>query len=348
MNFRPQQIIRICLAFLLLLSIHFTVNAEPFLNDFNAPWKDYTRYKEPTKRFLEMHNFQKIFQGLKSQGLVLAQKPFYDIVIGQEERGFMAYTASGHEFRVFQDIVRITLEEVLGLEFKRDFHFFRYPGDPSVLDYKSANDFLKHNLVINDNYSPQRDQIISANFTLFNNFDQKYECSTVFFELGRSFRPPKFNLKVAVFFKEMGMPGTSIAELFNIGKQMENDKAGTLFQIFDLSHQNPFNKNAYEFVDKYIYPSIKKGEPQINSLILSDLYQSSSSSQFLEQFRIVVNNYTFLNPYSSISIRRYDLNEPSQVKEYETKLRNAIKTIPFDKAKANLYKLKLKQYWQID
>lgn len=333
------------------ITVHLTSFAEPFLKNTEIPLKDSSSYKEPTKRFLEMYSFNEIYAGLKAKGIYLTQKNFYDLVMNQEERGFIGYHASGHKFRVFQDIVKMTLEEVVGLEIKKNFHFFRFPGDPSINDHASASDFLfrySNSKPVNDNEAEQRNQLISTNFTLYNNFWERFECSVVFFELARSFKPPNFEETIELFFKEMGMSPSHIDKLFEIGQQIENDEAGTLFQIFDFSHQDPVNKNAYEFVDTHIYPCKKKGESVPTHHIISDLYQGDHSSQFLDQYRIVINHETFLNPYSSISMRRYDLNDPHKVQEYEKKLRAAIQKIPVDKRKVENYKLKLKQYWQID
>jgi hypothetical protein len=322
--------------------------AEPFLTNFNAPWQDTDPYRIPTERFLGVHPYSKVNSTLQAQQVYLFQKPFYDIVMKQEERGFIGYNASGHKFRVFQDIIRMTLEEVLGLEFKKDFYFFRYPGDSFTNDHPDAWDFLLKYPSVNDNLPEQRNQLVSANFSLFNNFDKKYECSAVFFENAISYKPPNFDAKVALFFNEMGMETKRIQELFSIGNLIENYQAGILFQFFDLSHQDPFNRNAYEFMDRFIYVCTKKGVPVYNWHTLSELFRGVHNSQFLEQYRIVLNHEAFLNPYSSISMRRYDLNNPSVVNDYEAKLRKVIKSIPFDRSKADHYKLKLMQYWDLE
>jgi len=343
----PGNIASVAVSFLLIFT-NLPVFAEPFLDNFNAPWQDTDNYRAPTERFLGIHSYQKIHLKLRAQQVNLTQKPFYDIVMTQEERGFIGYSAASHKFRVFQDIIRMTLEEVLGMEFKKDFYFFRYPGDPSINGHSSANDFLSKYPVVNDNLSDQRNQLISTNFSLFNNFDQKYECSPVFFEKTLSYKPPNFDATVERLFNEMGMDKSRIQELFTIGTLIETSQASTLYQFFDLSHQDPFNKSAYEFMDKFTYPCIKKGEPLIYSKPLSELFKGVTNSQFLDQYRIVMNHETFLNPYSSISMRRYDLNDPKVVKDYESKLRAVIKSIPYDSKKASLYKLKLKQYWNVN
>lgn len=330
-----------------ILSFFFCVNvgAEPFLESMDISRKDISPFRSPTKRFLGKHSYSKIYNTLSEQDIYLKHKTFYDRVIMQEERGFMGYHASSHQFRVFQDIVRFTLEEVLELEFKKDFYFFRLPGDPSINNHLNSSDFLNKYRPVNDNEAEQRNQLISTNFSLFNNFDQKYECTAVFFEKALSFKPPSFEKKIGELFDFLGMSKEKIPELLQIGKMIENPSAGTLFQFFDFSHQEPHQKNAYEFIDRVAFPSKKKGEPISYNTTLSDLFLSNYNTQFLDQYRIVVNHYDFLNPYSSVWMRRYDLNDRQVVKEYEKKLRAEISKIPSDRNKAQHYKETLLQYF---
>lgn len=326
-----------------------TIFADPFLEDFSVPYQDIFPYRSTTERFLEANSYSKIKSTLLTKNIYLKQKPFYDVVMNSEERGFVGYHAAGHAFRIFQDIIRITLEEVVELEFKKDFYFFRYPGDPFVNDHPNAKDFLRNYPWVNDNVPEMRNQIISANFSLYNNFNEHLECSAYVFEKSTSYNPPNFENKIRLFFEELGMPDDKISELFYIGKVLSYSQAGNLFQIFDLSYQDPFNKRAYEFVDTFNYPSGVKGVPlYYTTPILSELYQGTHASQFLKQFRIVVNHNSFLNPYSSISMTRYDLNDPETVKKYEAKLKEAIQSIPFNKDKVEEYKVKLKHYWNLD
>lgn len=322
--------------------------AEPFLENFTKAWHETTPFRSPTKRFLGKNTYNTIYWTLANQGIYINQKEFYDIVMTSEERGFMGYHASGHKFRVFQDIIKITIEEKLGIELKKDFHFFRVPGDPYVNDHPTAHDFLIKHYPINDNLPEQRNQLISTNFTLYNNFDQKYECSIVFFEKALSFKPPVFDIKVGYLFDALGMSKDHIAELFQIGEVLEQKETGTLFQLFDLSHQDPKGKNPYSYADTQTYPAKKKGEQVYSNLAMSDLFLSTFDSNFLSQYRIVVNHQNTLNPFSSLYMRRYDLNEAGVVKEYERKLREAIQKIPSDAIRANIFKQKLENYWHIE
>lgn len=332
---------------LLWLCLCPSLCAAPFV-DRVIPWQDRTPYEPTTERFLRAHPYEEIEAALKWQGIILRQKSFLDRVTAQEERGHIGYSASDYHFRIFQDIIRIVLEEILELEFKKDFYFFRLPDEEGVYDFHSGADFLANHPLINDNMSNQRDQLISMNFTPYGNYKQKFECTAVFFEHAISYRPPDFKQKIINLFEALGIHQDHIKLLFSISEMIRHPKAGILFQFFDLSHQTPNYKMAYEFVDQFAYPAIKKGTwlPTITGPF-SKLFLATSETNFNHQYRLVITHSEFLNPYSSLYIRRYDLNDPATVKSYEEKLRAIIRQQPFDAAKVQQYKNKLLSYWGI-
>ena len=340
------QSIFLHLVFLVCLS--FPLQGEQFLRGYNnfVPPVDSSPYRFPTQRYLSLHSLTEVNAELEEQGIFLRQYPFYDKLKNQEEPGHIGYHAASHQFRVFQDIIRIVFEEVLGLEFKKDFYFFRIPGDPSLRDYSHAWLFLNDFTTVNDNLPEQRDQLISVNFTLFNNYNQKYECTPVFFELARSFKPPSFQEKIGLLFDLVGMPHDEIPTLFDIGTRIEHLDGGVMFQLFDVSYQIPgMGHWPYEILDIHAYPCIKKGVPTDPNIPLSYLYMQTDGSDFMPQYRLVVNNKSILNPYSTLTIRRYDLNDLEVVKDYERQLRRVIKSISYDPVQANIYKNQLLKYW---
>lgn len=174
----------------------------------------------------------------------------------------------------------------------------------------------------------------------------KYECTPVFFELSRSFKPASFEEKIGLLFDSLGMPKDKIPLLFQIGKMLDHPNGGTLFQFFDLSHQEPTYKNAYDFMDRLTFPSKKKGEPIFVNAALSDMFQSTYNSTFYDQYRIIVNHFEFLSPNSSISMKRYDLVDPKTLKDYELKLKQEIRAIPSNPDKAHEMREILLQYWK--
>ncbi|MGZ3633301.1 MAG: hypothetical protein ACXU9U_05680 [Parachlamydiaceae bacterium] len=314
----------------------------------DIPWHDVTTYESTTARFLQEHPFSEIDATLRKQSIILKQKSFFDIVTEQEEPGHIGYNASSHHFRIFQDIIRIILEEIVDLEFKKDFHFFRLPHDENISDFNHSSEFLtKYHPSINDNLSEQRDQLISVNFTPYGNFTDKYECTAVFFEKSLTYRPPSFHFSIENLFDRLGIPFDSIPRLFEAGEQIKHPHGGVLFQFFDLSYQNPMTQLPYAFVDQFAYPCLKKGVWLYNLTDpFSDLFQGFSKTHFEHQYRLIVNHSAFLNPYSSLYIRRYELNDPKTIQSYENRLRSIIRSLPFDPIKVQLYKNKLLAYWK--
>lgn len=321
--------------------------ADPFISNFDVPSQESESYRSPTLRYLELNPRDNVMAKLKKQSIQLRQQDFYDRLIKQEEEGHIGYHAASHPFRVFQDIIRMVLEEVLELEFKKDFYFFRLPGDASVFNYADSQTFLSYFHPVNDNEPQQRDQLISVNFTLFSNYNQKYECTPVFFEKAISYKPPDFKDKIALLFEFVGMSPEHIGDLFELGKMIEHPDAGTMFQLFDLSYQHPNLYYAYQILDESGYACIKKGVPLEPQTLLSELYHGKSGSHFLDQYRLVVNYRYILNPYSGLTIRRYDLNSRSVVKKYEQNMRTLIRSIPYDPIKAQMFKKYLLEMWDI-
>jgi hypothetical protein len=330
-----------------LFSLSVRLGGDLFVPGYEVPVQERDSFRSPTQRYLDFNPRQKVVAKLKKQSIQLRQQSFYDHLIKQEEEGHIGYHAASHQFRVFQDIIRGVLEEILELEFKRDFYFFRLPGDASVHNYTDSQTFLSFFYPVNDNEPMQRDQLISVNFTLFSNYNQKYECTPVFFEKAISYKPPDFKDKIALLFEFAGMSPEHIGDLFELGKMIEHPDAGTMFQLFDLSYQNPSAYYAYQMLDEAGYACIKKGVPLYPQTQLSELYNGVSGSHFLDQYRLVVNYRTILNPYSALTIRRYDLNSRAVVKKYEQNMRALIRSIPYDPIKAQLYKKHLLEMWKI-
>ena len=97
------------------------------------------------------------------------------------------------------------------------------------------------------------------------------------------------------------------------------------------------------------YAAIPGGVPQNIDKKMSELYLGNHPQSFTAQFRLVINNSYVLNPYSPLSIKRYERNDPALVKEYETRLLDAIRKLPYDQVKAKQYRQLLLNLWgQID
>lgn len=317
--------------------------AEPAISQFEMPARILPAYQSPTQRFVEFHHYENILHSLKNHGLSLEHRIFFEHIIPHEEVGFFGYHSSTQGFRIFQDIIRMVLEEVCGMEIKKEFHFLRVPGK-SLLNRESAEQFLKDYPHVNNNAPDQQEQLLSMNYALFGNFDNFGSCSVYYFTENKSATTVVFQKKLQDLFEIVGLPISEIPELFLIGKPLMDTENAVLFQFFDFSHHNAFSQ-PYQLVDRMCYPAIPGGIPHSINQALSSLYLGIEPLRFAPQFRLVINNADVLNPFSSLSIKRYERTNPQIIKEYEGELREAIKKLAYDKAKAKQYRQDLLALW---
>lgn len=326
-----------------LLFFQSLLLAEPAIKNFEMPESVKPAYKAPTERFVELYNYEIILQTLRDKGMSLEHRNFFEHIISHEELGFFGYHSSTQGFRIFQDIIRLVLEEVCGLDIKPDFHFLRIPGG-ALLNRQDAKQFLKDYPSVSDHQEDQKEQLLSMNYTLFGNFNNFGECSIYYFTANRSASSVVFQAKLRVLFDLLGLPLEVIPELFAIGHPLANSENAVLFQFFDFSHYNAFQL-PYALVDQMCYASFPIGIPEGTSKRMSQHYLGTESSAFTRQFRLVINNSHILNPYGALFIKRYERTDPEVVKKYEVQLREVIRKLSFDPAKAKQYRNLLLKLW---
>lgn len=335
---------RFVLSFLLFCQA--ALLAEPAIPGLELPAKDPPVYKSPTARFVEHYHYENILQSLRSHGLSLTHRNFFEHLLPHEELGFFGYHSSTQGFRIFQDIIRMVLEEICTLDIRDDFIFLRVPGKP-LLSHESAKSFLQRYPYVNNNNPDQQEQLLSMNYALFGNFNNFGSCSVYYFTENRSATTVHFQNKLQVLFEFLGIPVQQIPDLFAIGNElMENDNA-ILLQFFDFSHHNAF-LHPYEFVNRMCYTALPGGVHQPIGKEMSTLYLGSGPASFTPQFRLVINNANTLNPNSPLVIRRFERGDPSVVDAYQEKLRKAIKALPFDPEKRDQYCALLIALWGQD
>ncbi len=348
---KSQKIIFFTLIFI-INSTFFSLYSENFISEFSLVNKDSFSYRAPTERQIEYETSAKIKSTLASTGTPIHYFDFWTKIIANEEKGFFGYQAAKQGYRIFQDIIKMVFEEVLGFEIKKDFYFLRIPLDPSLFELSSAQNFLQLYPHVNDGIPEQRNQIISMNYTLFGNFSDFSQCTVCYFAQNHSWFKINYEEKLQFLFKELGLPTQAISSLFKIGQEIDDYDTGVIFQFFDDSHYNPIDHNPYELVDCFCYPAIGAG-PYDGQVILplSQIFQSTFAKKFDKgtgQLRLIMNTATTLNPYSELSIRRYDLVDSKLIEKYEVALREKIQSLSRDPILVGLYKNKLKAIWYVD
>lgn len=265
-----------------------TILAEPAISQFEMPALPLPGYHSPTQRFVEHYHYENILYSLKSHGLSLEHRNFFEHIIPHEEIGFFGYHSSTQGFRIFQDVIRMVLEEVCGIEIKNDFHFLRVPGK-SLLNRKNARQFLEDYPYVNNNAPDQQEQLLSMNYALFGNFNNFGSCSVYYFTENTSATTVIFQKKIQDLFEIVGLPIQDIPTLFLIGTPLMETENAVLFQFFDFSHHNAFS-HPYELVDRMCYPAIPGGIPHPINQAPSSLYLGIEPHSFTPQFRLVINN----------------------------------------------------------
>ncbi len=330
--------------FILIALCNLSLLATPAIVDFDMPIRTEAVYASPTNRFCGFYNYEKILQALKTNGLSLEHRNFFEHIIPHEELGFFGYHSSTQGFRIYQDIIRIIIEEICEIHIRKDFHFLRIPGKP-MLNRESEEQFLKDYPAVIDALPEQREQLLSMNYSLFGNFDNFGECTVYWFTRNRSATTVGFQTQLNYLFDSLGIPTEAIPDLFAIGNPLMTMDNAVLFQFFDFSHHNAF-QNHYDLINQLCYNALPGGRPILNEKRMSEIFLGVNSTAFPAQFRLVINNSVTLNPYSPLYIMRFDRNDPELINEYESNLREAIRTLPYDETKVVQYRELLLNMWR--
>lgn len=307
------------------------------------PVREEVKYRPPTERFSDYHTKEIILATLKEKGMSLEHRNFFEHIVPHEELGFFGYHSSTQGFRIYQDIIRMVLEEVMDIPVKEDFHFLRSPVG-STLRHESADAFIASVSVVDDHVEAQKQHLLSMNYTLYGNFDKFGECSIYWFTANKSASTVGFQKELEKLFLPLGIPLEAIEELFKIGEPLMEEGNAVLFQFFDFSHHNGF-ENYYALVDRMCYISLPLGRP-FRVIKPSVLYLGTGAQPFSLQFRLVINNEVVLNPYSALHIRRYERSDLAIVREYEKRLREAIRALHYDKAAIEKERALLMKAWR--
>jgi len=321
--------------FSVLLVLLFTgnLNAKEIFTQYpEFPERSYV-YRFSTERYIEIYGWDQISSGLKSMGLSMVHRNLFDRIWHREEKGFVGYHGSTQCFRVYQDIIRMILEEHLSLDIRKDFHFFRIPGDPQF----SLDDLSEYGSYIYD-YSPTH--FVSLNYALYGNFHCCGCCSYYYFSENDSCLSIDFREKLVFLFEKIGLTQHEIDKAFDLAEHYFFDEKGIILQVFDLSHYNPW-QSYYALSD----PRCGSG---LGTTRISELIQGIESSSFTSEMRMLMTNRHTLNPYASLVIRRYDVVEPAKILEYEQALRECIRGFVPDSFKVQNYRKELLELWGVD
>lgn len=290
----------------------------------------------PTQRYLSQNSLEEVKYNLRLDNVTLEHKPIFDKAIAQETLGFFGYYAASNEFRVYQDLIRITFEEILLISVPDDFHFLAVPLYPE----RTINDLEE--VVLNAFEGNLKIQNLTKQFLPFNpslyaNHKTIGFCPAKNFSLGALHT----NFQDLYWlFEKLDLDFQIIERAFSIGKQHIGDENRVLLQLFDLSHEN--GRQAYEIIDRNSYPAWPSGYPFQNRAF-SD-YALNIIYEYPPQFFLLLND-AILNPNLPLVIKRYTKIQPSKIKAYEQELKDLIRSSPFDQLKRDALRQNLLHTW---
>lgn len=288
-------------------------------------------HRSPTARYIDAYGWDSIADGLKNHGVTMVHRNLFDRISHREESGFIGYHGSTQDFRIFQDIIRLILEEIVGLSIREDFHFFRIPGDP-LFSYKNLKEWGALG------YDPTR--FLCMNYAIYGNHQTMGSSSYYYFTVNGSANRINYEPKIKALFDRLEISETTIQTLFAIGRKHIGQEYGVIYQVFDMSHYDPRNP-YYSLADEHC---ISYGSTQVFSSVVT----GTLPTVFPNQIRMLLSNASTLNPYSSLVIRRFDKLTPEATEAYRTELRLAVRSLGFSQEKAKSYRNELLLLWGND
>jgi len=261
-------------------------------------------------------------------------------MIAHEGEGFLGYQAGSSTVRLFQDMLGILVQKVLGISLPEDFVFLRVPGDPAF-KYENATDFLKEK---GQNIPPTswdtqpyvREHLISLNMNLYQSYNAPWDLTPRYYLENTTWTYANVREIIKPFFASLGIEGKSVDGLWSQALDLLPHDRGYIIQFFDNTWDYTFSKHH-----AYIAHSGGKPHPAYkNHQILTD----PTASNF-PQIRLVMANRSTLNPFSSLRMKRYDGMDSEERTRYESNLSSLIAKLSFDPEKVNKAKERLLDFW---
>ncbi|MGE4574519.1 hypothetical protein [Parachlamydia sp.] len=317
--------IRIIILFICLLSI------------FRSTDMHGLEFISPTKQYVAEVTLDQIKYNLKGKGVGLDYRELFDKAIAEENIGFMGYHGDSLDFLVYQDIIRIFIEEVLEIPVRKDFHFVSTPFriNDSI---HSLEDLSK--VFVNGVYysSIILDNTFPLNFSMYSNHNRLGLNTVLNFSKNIGDRANLQRKELRYLFEKSGIDSNLLDVIYDISHQYLDSKAGVLLQFFDNS------TTPYGFGNAVGYASYPNGFIAENNLI-SEYFLDNHLVEFPQELRLVLDVSGILNPKSPITIKRYTKIQPGKLKAWEQKLRELIRSSSFDPLKRDVLRQDLLHKW---
>ena len=297
-----------------------------------------TEFESPSKYQITQVTLNQIKYNLRGKNIGLEYRELFDKAIAAEQIGFMGYHGDSLEFLVYQDIIRILVEEILGIPIRKDFHFVSIPWREKN-SLQSLEELSQ--VFVKDVYNSQMvaENTFPLNFTIYANHNRLGLNSVLNFSKNVSDMAIKARKElIQLFEQELGMDSQLLETLYNVSRQHLDSQTGVLLQFFDSS------SSPYAFGNAVGYASYPNGFIAGIRLI-SEYFLDKGSDEFPHELRLVLNICGVLNPASPIIIKRYTKIQPSKLKAWEQDLRILLRTATVDPIKRDEWRQALLQAW---
>lgn len=310
-------------------------------------------YLSPSEEIVKRDSWKVIERHVEKTGMDRDTIAFLQAIAANETWGHIGYHGAMQGFRIYQDIIRFTIEEILQIPIREDFHFLRVPGDPD-LTLNSLREFINYHGKgkINNKSDKRAKQLLSMNYGMWSNHDHFGSFSAYLFTDNFSKNVINYSKQLQKFYLSLGICPEALPKLFQVGEKYLNQEGGVLLQISERSHMTDPNGEAYNFADSQAYPC-ERGGYRYGSSLISTHFERIVSGSYGEkkskvspQLRLLLNTRHTLNPFGQLTVRRYDLYTDDVRLQYEMELKKAIRNLSFDKQMVNAYRERLLEAWQ--
>lgn len=291
-------------------------------------------YVAPTKKYVEAYGGRKkLIKALKNVRGDLKYLELFDTVSDNEKLGFSGYYVWGMSYRIYQDIIRLLIEEIVQIPVKEDFHFFAFPGDPKY-NLEPIPEVFKHSILPND--------YLRLSYSIYGSLYWYGEhCPYRLFYGTFDVQECYFTRILTQKFTDLGMDSSEIGALFEIGNETFQGDSGVILQIFDLSHE--YGKRTYELADQYFNTQPHDFSNYVSQKLgVANTYKWMNYTAYHTMF---LSNKGTLNPFSALSINRCDAYPKEVTKQYLERLREKVRTLDYSQEKAEAYRNLLLDLW---
>jgi hypothetical protein len=300
---------------------------------------------------IERDSWSKIEKHLKDMKISSQYFHLFNSISESEDWGHIGYHGANQDFRIYQDIIRLVMEEVLKIQIREDFQFLRVPGDED-LNLNSIQEFQDFWGKLDNKGDTRAKQLLSFNLGIYANHDHKGSCSLDLFIHDKSKNDVNYIKQLTPFFDNLGMDPASLRNLFDMAHKRIYHEGGVLLKIAEIPQLSNSDNTAYNYADLLCYPAKPGGHPYGNESFSNHIERMLTDSylqhklDIAPQYRLLINNSVVLNPYSTFQIKRWDLYDSKTIELYEQEMRQAISSLKYNAKKTESYRSYLLSLWQ--